>query len=563
MSSKGSLCAFVLIVLILSAFFLYPLYKTVRGGFFDDDGRFTLEFLKEVFRNPIYMEGLWNSLRLAVATTFVVLCLSVPLAFLSARFQFPAKSWLSGLVLVPMILPPFVGAIGLRQFWGQMGVLNAILFRLGLSSGKPVDWLGINQFWGVVVAQALHLYPVMYLNATAALSNIDPAMDEAARNLGAGRLRRLFTIMLPLMMPGLFAGGTIVFIWAFTELGTPLMFDFNRVSSVQVFSAIKEVGDNPFAYVLVVVIMLSSVCAFLVGKFVAGRHSQVVATKAVRAAQEKRLAGWRAWAATAVFAGVAAVALIPHASVVLMSLSRDWYASILPSQWTVEHYQAALGHAMTVPSIGNSLRYASLATVLDIVIGMAAAWIIVRSKIRGKALLDALVMAPLAVPGLVLAFGYMAMSQPGELFSALDPTENPTILLVIAYAIRRLPYMVRALVAGLQQTGVVFEEAARNLGAGSLRIWRKITLPLIAANVLAGGILVFCFAMLEVSDSLMLAQKQEYFPITKAIYELFQLLGEGRYLAAALGAWSMVFLATGLLLAGRLLGKKMGALFRA
>jgi len=96
-----------------------------------------------------------------------------------------------------------------------------------------------------------------------------------------------------------------------------------------------------------------------------------------------------------------------------------------------------------------------------------------------------------------------------------------------------------------------------------LRVWRKITLPLIAANLVAGGILAFCFAMLEVSDSLMLAQKQEYFPITKAIYELFQLLGEGRYLAAALGAWSMVFLAVGLLLAGRLLGKKMGALFRA
>ncbi|HNT36555.1 MAG TPA: ABC transporter permease subunit, partial [bacterium] len=340
MSGRGAVFAFAVIVLILGSFFLYPLYKTVRGGFFDDDGHFTLEFLKEVFRNPIYLEGLWNSFRLAVATTLVVLCLSVPLAFLSSRFLFPGKSWLAGIVLVPMILPPFVGAIGLRQFWGQMGVLNAILFRLGICSGRPIDWLGINQFWGVVIAQALHLYPVMYLNATAALSNIDPAMDEAARNLGAGRLRRLFGIMLPLMMPGLFAGGTIVFIWAFTELGTPLMFDFNRVSSVQVFSAIKEVGDNPFAYVLVVVIMFSSVCTFLFGKFIAGRHSQVVATKAARASQEKRLVGSRAWMATLLFAGVSLLALIPHTCVVLMSLSRDWYSSILPSQWTTEHYRA-------------------------------------------------------------------------------------------------------------------------------------------------------------------------------------------------------------------------------
>jgi len=330
----------------------------------------------------------------------------------------------------------------------------------------------------------------------------------------------------------------------------------------KMFSAIKEVGDNPFAYVLVVVILFSSILLFLLGKLAAGRQGYAMTSKATRGAQEQTLPGWRAWAATILFAGIAGVALIPHVSVIPMSLSHTWYATILPKEWTLEHYRSALGHAMTVPSIANSLRYSTLATFADLIIGLSAAWIIVRTRIRGRALLDALVMAPLAVPGLVLAFGYMAMSQPGEFFSFLDPTEDPTILLVIAYSVRRLPYVVRALIAGLQQTGVALEEAARNLGAGPLRTLRRITLPLIGANVLAGAVLAFCFAMLEVSDSLILAQKQAHFPITKAIYELFQLLGEGRYLAAALGVWSMVFLALGLLLAGRLLGKKMGAMFR-
>jgi iron(III) transport system permease protein len=129
--------------------------------------------------------------------------------------------------------------------------------------------------------------------------------------------------------------------------------------------------------------------------------------------------------------------------------------------------------------------------------------------------------------------------------------------------VRRLPYVVRSAVAGLQQTSETLEEAAQNLGCPPFRTLRRVTFPLIAANVLAGGLLAFSFAMLEVSDSLILAVKQQDFPITKAIYELFQLIGDGKYLAAALGVWAMIFLGLTIAIASKILGKKMGALFRA
>jgi iron(III) transport system permease protein len=145
----------------------------------------------------------------------------------------------------------------------------------------------------------------------------------------------------------------------------------------------------------------------------------------------------------------------------------------------------------------------------------------------------------------------------------LDIRENPTVFLVIAYAVRRLPYMVRAAVAGLQQTSVALEEAGANLGASPLTTLRRITLPLIMANLIAGTLLAFAFSMLEVSDSLMLAQRVEFYPITKTIFELSQLVGIGRYLAAALGVWAMVFLSVTIVGSSLLLGKKMGALFRA
>jgi iron(III) transport system permease protein len=268
--------------------------------------------------------------------------------------------------------------------------------------------------------------------------------------------------------------------------------------------------------------------------------------------------------ATAVaFAIPGLFSLLPHLGVVGLALGQSWYRTVLPSRLGLEHIEAALGHSLTVPSIINSLRYASFAVLLAMLVGVFAAVVIVRGHGRWRWALDGLVMLPLAVPGLVLAFGYLAMSQKGYLFHCINPVENPTILLVVAYAVRRLPYVVRSAVAGLQQTSVSYEEAAANLGAAPMTSFRRITAPLIAANLIAGAILAFSFSMLEVSDSLILAQKAAYFPITKAIFELSSFLGQGQALASALGLWTMVFLGASMMTASALLGKKLGALFRA
>jgi iron(III) transport system permease protein len=171
----------------------------------------------------------------------------------------------------------------------------------------------------------------------------------------------------------------------------------------------------------------------------------------------------------------------------------------------------------------------------------------------------------------VLAFGYLAISLQLQswigrdrawLRDLVDVQQNPTVLLVVAYAMRRLPYVVRSAVAGLEQTPADLELAARNLGASGFFTLRRITIPLIAANLLAGGLLAFACAMLEVSDSLILAQRQTYWPITKAIYELFQRLGDGPYIASALGVWAMALLTLTILSANAFLGKRMGAIFR-
>jgi iron(III) transport system permease protein len=563
MSRPLSIFVYLFTAAFFGCFLLWPIGQTVSGAFFGADGKFTVDYFGEVFRNPIYVEGLWNSLLMGLGSTTLAVLIAVPLAFLSDRFEFPGKKWFSSLILVPMILPPFVGAIGVKQIFGQYGAFNALLIKLGLlAQGGAIDWLGQGRLWSIIVLTALSLYPILYLNVVAALANVDPALEEAAENLGCTGLRKHLKITLPLIMPGLFAGGTIVFIWAFTELGVPLIFDFSRITSVQIFNGVQEISGNPFPYALVVVMLTFAALLYAASKWFFGRHNYSMMAKATSQGGAKPAGKIMSLVCIGAFSLVTFLAILPHLGVFLVSFSNDWYRTVLPASWTLDHYHAALGHALTVPSIANSLKYAAAATLFDLFLGIGIAYVVVRSNLPGRGIFDALSMLPLAVPGLVLAFGYISMTQPGHLFSFLNPTDNPTALLIIAYSVRRLPYIVRSAVAGLQQTSETLEEAAQNLGATPFRAICKITLPLITANLLAGGLLAFAFAMLEVSDSLLLAQKQEYFPITKAIYELFQLLGEGRYVAAALGVWAMAFLAITILAATKALGKRLGALFR-
>jgi iron(III) transport system permease protein len=396
----------------------------------------------------------------------------------------------------------------------------------------------------------------------ASLANVDPAMEEAAENLGCTGFRKFGRVRLPLSMPVLYAGGTIVFIWSFTELGVPLMFDFTRVTSVQIFHGIKDIGGNPFPFALVVVLLGSTVLLYALSKVLFGRTAHAMMAKATSLGGPRKPSLAVGLFCTGVFGLVTFLAVLPHIGVVLVAFSEDWYRTVLPTGWTLGHFETALGHNLTLPSIQNSLKYACLATVLDLVLGVSIAFVVVRTKLAGRQILDAMAMLPLAVPGLVLAFGYLAMTQEGKFFGFLNPAVDPLIILVIAYSVRRLPYVVRSAAAGFQQTSVTLEEAAQNLGCPPLKTLRKITIPLIAANLLAGGLLAFSFAMLEVSDSLILAQKQQDFPITKAIYELYQLLGEGRFVASALGVWAMGFLAVTIIGASLILGKKLGAIFR-
>jgi iron(III) transport system permease protein len=387
-------------------------------------------------------------------------------------------------------------------------------------------------------------------------------MEEAAASLGARGFRLFRRVTLPAILPSVFAATSIALIWGLTELGVPLICDFSRVTSVQIFAGLKEIGRNPLVYALVVILLVATVVLYAATRALIGRTRGAAATKGARPRQPRKLAGGSGLAAAAALAAVVGAAALPNLAVVLLALTRDWYGTILPDGLTLEHFQVAVGHDMVIPSIGNSLRYVSLSTLLDLVLGTTIAFLVVRARSRLTAVIDAVAMLPLAVPGLVMAFGYLAISREGRPLFFLNPAVDPTALLVVAYAVRRLPFVVRSVAAGLSQISVALEEAAASLGAGPLRRFARVTLPLLTPHLLAGGIFAFALSMLEVSDSLILAQRQATYPITKAIYDLFQLLGDGRQVAAALGLWAMLFLITAIASARAILGRRGSGIFR-
>jgi iron(III) transport system permease protein len=293
------------------------------------------------------------------------------------------------------------------------------------------------------------------------------------------------------------------------------------------------------------------------------------------------VAGWLAFSAVA---GLILFSLLPHFGVIIQSFSAKWFFTILPSEYSLEYYKEVFTIDSTVSSIKNSLIYATSSAIFDLVLGLIIAYLLAREKFIGRNLLDVVVMLPLALPGLVLAFAYFVAFSRAPLdpswapasFSAsitqlnawwldwFDPRKNPTIVLVIAYAIHRLPYIVRAAYSGFQQTSVSLEEASANMGAGPFKTLLKISLPLISANLIAGTILTFSFAMLDVSNGMILAQETRYYPVTKAIYALMgRITPTAPSIACALGVLSMILLGASLFMASKLLGQKMGQLFKA
>ncbi|HXK27658.1 MAG TPA: iron ABC transporter permease, partial [Candidatus Binatia bacterium] len=411
---------------------------------------------------------------------------------------------------------------------------------------------------GVVLVQTLHFFPFILLNTVVSLSNIDASLEEAAQNLGCRGLRLFRRVTLPLMLPGFIAGALLTFIRAIDDLGTPLMLNYKNLLAPQAYLRITTIGmDDVDGYVVCVVLVILSLASLLAARkylslaeYATVQRSAPIAHKL----QGKTLA--LVWLAITLILGVS---LLPHIGILILSLSKVWSFTLLPTIYTLGNYDEIL---FRVPHfVLNTLLYTLLAAALDIVLGAATAYLLLRSRVAGKNLLDAIATMPLAIPGVVLAVGYLRVFHGWDFPGAGGPLTSSWFILVIAYTMRRLPYTVRACYAALQQVHISLEESAQNLGANRLRTFMRITLPMIAGGVVAGGLIAFVTSCVELASTIMLVPRIELGPISYGIY-LYMQSPLGRGAGAALGVVAILLVSLGTYLTHRIFGGRAGSAFR-
>jgi len=526
----GAIAAFLLALLLI------PVGTVFVVAFRDGDGSFTLGHFGTFFTTGLMRESFGNSLYVATASVLVASLIAVPLAYFTVRFQFRGALLIQTLGVLPLIMPPFVGAVAMQLVFGRSGSMNLLLedhfgFSIPIMQGLT----------GVIFVESLHYFPFILMNLIVALRAIDGAMEEAALNLGARGWRLFARIVFPLAMPGYLAGAALVFIKVFDDLGTPLVLGQTNLLAPQAYLRITQVGlEDPLGYVISVIMIAFSILALWLSVRVMKGKDYSTLQKGGAGIARRRLKPAEALIAYAAIVLVLLVVLSPHLGLLVLSFTRIWSYSVLPETWTLANYATVFEDSSGM--ITNTLLYCGLAAGIDVVIGTAIAYLILRTRIPGRQWLDFAASAAIAVPGIVLAIGYLRMFQGVEIGGV--PVTQTWLLIMLAYSVRRLPYALRSCMAALQQINVSLEEAAEMLGASKWRAVRRIVIPLMAGGILAGFVSSFITAAVELSATILLVVKESQAPMSYGIYLYMQSVS-GRGAGAALGVLLVLTVAIG------------------
>ena len=526
------------ILAFLIAFLIVPVVNVVWVAFSDGQGGFTLANFVAFAGISLMRESFANSLYVASMAVLCTTLIAVPLAYLTVRFQFRGAALIHTLGVLPLVMPAFVGAAALQLLFGRSGSVNLLLdeylgFTLPLMEGLN----------GVIFVESLHYFPFILLNLSASLANIDVSMEEAAQNLGSSGWRLFRKVVFPLALPGYIAGASLVFVKVFDDLGTPLVLNVTNMLAPQAYLRVTSVGlEDPIGYVICVLLVLFSIFAMGGSWWFIKRRDFAVQARGGISAPRRQLTRGQTVLAYGWIGAVLLLVLAPHLGLLLMSLFKVWSFSVLPEQFTFDHYAVVLEDATTM--IWNTLLYCGLAALIDVILGTAIAYIVLRTTLPGRQLLDHLVTVALAMPGLVLGIGYLRTFRDLELPFGMGALTASWLIFVIAYAVRRLPYALRSCMAAMSQIHPALEEAAFNLGAGRARTIRRIVVPLMMGGILAGFVTSFVTAAGEISETILLTSRESLAPMSYGIYLYMQSIA-GRGPGAALGVIAVVLIALG------------------
>ncbi len=488
--------------IVLGVYFAGPVLVMIFESVRDGDG-WTLSRYVDFFQSRRALGALWGSVFVSISTVIACIAIGVPLAVLIHRIDFPGRTVLASLLVLPLSLPPLVGTLVFFYLFSETGVFPR---ALEAATGMNAKNLAAQNYWGVLLVHTYTMYPFVYTLVLASLQRLDDSILEAAGSLGAGRIRIFFKIWTPLISPALVGASLLVFMTSMASFSAPYFFDDTGLYLSVLILRTKISAGTSAAMAQAVVLSAVSILFLIFLQRYRGVERLRSASKGVARPPRPVRPGWpRFFAASAVILG-SAVLLLPDFFIILLSFVRNntWTVEILPSDYTLENYAAVFQDADTWRPIVNSLVMATAVTVCTGIVGLATGACLARKDMPFRKSLDLIAMLPWALPGTVLALQLIVVFSQPSVFSFGQVLVGTIWLLPIAYAMRMMPIVVRSTTAAFQHFDPTLAEAAAGLGEKPWGIFRKIVLPMILPSWASAMLLVFVVTLGEFASSIML-----------------------------------------------------------
>ena len=488
----------VLSLLILSAFALfvmYPLFLILyKSGINGDTGAFTIDNFAHFFAKKFYWGTMINSLKVTVVSTILSAVVGLPLAYLMRSVKIRGGSFLNILIVISYLSPPFIGAYAWIQMLGRNGVVTHFINDLfGIHYG------GVYGFAGIVLVFTLQSFPLVYIYVSGALKNLDNSLNEAAESLGCSRMGRIWKIIVPLVMPTLLASSMLVFMRVFADFGTPMLIgEGYQTLPVLIYNQFMgEVsGDDGFAAAICCIVIGLTIVMFFVQRFLATRNTYAMtALKPMVAEKAKGLRNILAHLAVYLTVGLA---VLPQFVVIYTSFLATNGGQVFTGGFALQSYEATL-FAKDNDVIWHTYFLGLCAIAIVLVVGVLIAYLSMRKKNALNSVLDVVTMFPFIIPGSVLGIAFVFAFNKSPVVLT-----GTALIMIISFAVRRMPYTVRSSAAVLGNISPSIEGAAVSLGASEMTTFRKITIPMMAPGVLSGAIMSWVTIISELSSSIIL-----------------------------------------------------------
>ena len=489
-----------LISVLLLLFVVFPLFQVFKTCFITRDGStLTLKYVWELFSKSYNRQPLYNSIVLGVCVALLGTTVGFACAYAVTKTDMRFKRFLQATTLLPIISPPFVIALSAILLFGRNGIITRKLLLEGLGIDLYAAGFDIYGLTGLIIVETLAYFPTAYLVLVGVLSSIEPALEEAASNLGASRWKVFRTVTVPLSLPGIVNAMLLLFIESMADFGNPLILAgrFN-VLSVQAYLQITGNDNLPGGATLAMALLLPSLAVYFLQHYLLRQRNFVALTGRASGAGLQSVDKRIHYPLMAICWGAVGCVFLFYGLVLVGSFTRLWGVDY---SLTLNNYVEAF--RLGADYIVDSLLLAAIATPLTGLLGMVIAFLVKRKRFVGRGFMDITSMLSFAVPGTVVGIGYiLAFNQPPLML------KGTAAIIVLLFIFRNMPVGIRAAAASLDQIDPSLEEASTNLGAGSLTTFRRILLPLIAPAFFAGLAYSFVRCMTAISAVIFIVSGQ-------------------------------------------------------